>query len=152
MTQSTQSATSLTMTRRIKGNCEDVFAAWTDPEIFKRWWGPPGTTTTAAEIDARVGGAYRVTMRLADGEIVYLRGKFLKVERPKKLVYTWAWEEDAGIGPESRVTIAFVAEGDETDVTLTHEQLPSEESRDRHSHGWIGCFDNLTEMFSGKDA
>ena len=152
MTQSTQAATSLTMTRRIKGTREEVFAAWTDAEIFKRWWGPPGTTTTAAEIDARVGGAYRLTMRLPDGEIVYLRGKFLEVERPTKLVYTWAWEEDDGIGHESRVTIAFVAAGEETDVTLIHEQLPNEESRDRHGHGWVGCFDRLTEMFDGKDA
>lgn len=152
MTQSSRTDTSLTMTRRIKGRREDVFEAWTDAEIFKRWWGPPGTTTTAAEIDARVGGSYRITMRLSDGDIVYLKGRFLEVERPSKLVYTWAWEEDDGVGPESRVTVAFVAAGDETDVTVHHEQLPNEESRDRHSHGWIGCFDNLTKMFSGKDA
>lgn len=140
------------MTRRIKGRREDVFEAWTDAEIFKRWWGPPGTTTTAAEIDAQVGGSYRITMRLSDGDTVYLKGRFVEVERPSKLVYTWAWEEDDGVGPESRVTVAFVAVGDETDVTVHHEQLPNEESRDRHSHGWIGCFDNLTKMFSGKDA
>jgi uncharacterized protein YndB with AHSA1/START domain len=140
------------MTRRIKGKRDDVFAAWTDPKIFKRWWGPPGTTTTAAEIDARVGGAYRVTMRLPGGEVVYLNGKFLEVERPTKLVYTWAWEEDEGIGPESRVTVAFASADGETDVTVIHEQLPNEESRDRHSHGWIGCLDNLTEMFRREDA
>ena len=152
MTRSTQTATSLTLNRRIKGRPDDVFAAWTDPEIFKRWWGPPGTTTTAAEIDARVGGAYRATMLLPDGEIVYLKGKFLEVERPSKLVYTWAWEDDDGIGPESLVTVTFADTGGETDVTVLHEQLPSEESRDRHSHGWVGCLDNLTGMFDGKDA
>jgi len=147
MTQSAQTSPSLTLARRIKAGRDDVFEAWTDAEVFKRWWGPPGTTTTAAEIDARVGGAYRITMRLAEGEIVYLRGKFLEVERPSKLVYTWAWEEDDAIGPESRVTVAFAAAGAETDVTVYHEQLPSDESRDRHSHGWTGCLDNLTEMF-----
>jgi uncharacterized protein YndB with AHSA1/START domain len=91
-------------------------------------------------------------MRLPDGEVVYLIGKFLEVERPSKLVYTWAWEEHDCIGPESRVTVAFAAAGGETDVTLNHEQLSNEESRDRHSHGWIGCFDNLTGMFGAKDA
>jgi len=91
-------------------------------------------------------------MRLPGGEVVYLKGKFLEVERPTKLVYTWAWEEDEGIGPESRVTVEFGSADGETDVTVIHEQLPNEESRDRHSHGWVGCLDNLTEIFSGKDA
>jgi hypothetical protein len=41
-----------------------VFNAWTDPVLVKRWWGPRGYTTPSAEIDLRVGGAFRAGSRL----------------------------------------------------------------------------------------
>ena len=127
-------ATTLTLTRRIPAGREDVFAAWTDPEIFKRWWAPPGTTMNSLELDPRVGGT------------------FVEIERPSRIVYTWAWEEDDGPGHESLVTIEFRENGRETDVTLTHERLASEQSRDNHRHGWTGILDNLAAMFGGKGA
>jgi hypothetical protein len=55
-----------------------------------------------------------------------------------------AWEPEPGgpdIGPESRVTVDFVADGAGTRVELTHTRLVSEQSR--HGHGWDACLDNV---------
>ena len=150
MTQTTQTATSLTLTRRINARREDVFDAWTDAEILKRWWAPQGTTMTSVALDPRVGGTYRIGVINTDGEQLYVAGKFVEFERPARIVYTWAWDEDNGPGHESLVTIEFAENGRETDVTLTHERLANEQSRDNHRHGWTSILDNLTVMFSGK--
>jgi uncharacterized protein YndB with AHSA1/START domain len=44
-----------------------VFKAWTDPEHMARWWGPKGFTNPICELDARVGGAWRIVMRSPAG-------------------------------------------------------------------------------------
>jgi len=57
-----------------------------------------------------------------------------------------AWEPEPGgpdIGPESCVTVDFVADGAGTRVELTHTGLVSEQSRARHGHGWDACLDNV---------
>ena len=145
-------ATTLTLTRRVAARRDEVFAAWTDAEIFKRWWAPPGTTMTSLELDARVGGKYRVGLLQSDGEQLYVGGEFVEIERPSRIVYTWAWEEDDGPGHESLVTVEFAEHGRETDVTLTHERLANEQSRDNHRHGWSGILDNLTASFDERKA
>ena len=152
MTQTTETATSLTLTRRVNARREDVFDAWTDAEILKHWWAPEGTTMTSVALDPRVGGTYRIGVISTDGEQLYVAGKFVEFERPVRIVYTWAWDEDNGPGHESLVTIEFAESGRETDVTLTHERLANEQSRDNHRHGWTSILDNLATHFRGKEA
>lgn len=41
---------------------EQVFRAWSEPELLKRWWGPAGFTNTFLEFDFRPGGIWRFTM------------------------------------------------------------------------------------------
>lgn len=147
-----QESTSLSLTRRIPARRDDVFAAWSEPELLRRWWAPPGTEIKSLELDARVGGRYRIGIQHSDGEMMYVKGTFVEVVRPSRLVYTWAWEEDDGPGHESLVTIAFADHGAETEVTLTHERLASEESRDNHRKGWTGILDNLAATFAEKKA
>ncbi len=152
MMQSTDTATSLKLTRRINARREDVFDAWTDPEILKSWWAPEGTTMTSVALDPRVGGAYRIGIVSTEGEQMYVAGTFVEIERPSRISYTWAWDEDDGPGHQSLVTIEFAESGRETAVTLTHERLASEQSRDNHRHGWTSILDNLAANFAEKSA
>jgi hypothetical protein len=48
----------------------------------------------------------------------------------------------------SLVTVQFIPVGTATEIHLTHEQLPSIESRDHHGHGWSGTFDKLEKYLS----
>jgi len=65
-----------------------VFRAWTEPEQMARWWGPRIVTTPVCEMDVRPGGAYRIVMRMADGVEFPLKGVFLEVAPPERLVMT----------------------------------------------------------------
>jgi uncharacterized protein YndB with AHSA1/START domain len=143
-----EETTRLQMSRIISAPPKTVFKAWTDPTELKCWWGPAGFTTPSASIDLRVGGAYRISMKSPDGDVMSVAGVFRQVEAPKKLVYTWAWDEDGGPGHQSLVTVSFVDRGGSTEVVLSHERLADADSRDRHEHGWTECFDRLVELYS----
>ena len=140
----------LRMERRFDASPEAVFDAWTNPEVLRRWWAAaPGWETPAAEVDLRAGGRYRLTMRDPEAGAEHtVGGEYVEVRRPDRLTYTWAWEPEPGgpdMGPPSRVTVDFVADGDGTRVVLTHRGLATVESRARHEHGWNACFDNLAQ-------
>ena len=54
-------------TRIISASPAELWQAWADPAQMDRWWGPEGFTNTVHEFDLRPGGAWRLTMRSADG-------------------------------------------------------------------------------------
>jgi uncharacterized protein YndB with AHSA1/START domain len=138
---------SLTVKRRLKASPAKVFAAWTDPEKIKRWMGPGEIVTQRAEADPRVGGRYRIEMRSANGEPHNVGGVYREIVANEKLVFTWAWDTTPPDEPhESLVTVLLKADGDGTLLTLTHEKLFDEKSRDGHLHGWTGALDKLEKL------
>ena len=74
------------------------------------------------------------------------RGISLEVEPPKRLVFTWAWEEGGCPDIETLVELDFRPSGEGTELTLTHRRFNSEEMRDEHNSGWTRCLDCLEEM------
>ncbi len=58
---------------------------------------------------------------------------------------TWAWDHGDMAGMETLVTIEFAAAGAETDLTLTHEKLPSRNAVDMHNQGWTSSFKCLEQ-------
>jgi uncharacterized protein YndB with AHSA1/START domain len=139
----------ISLTRVYAAPRERVFKAWTDTEDLKRWWGvDAGWTTPIAEVDLRPGGSYRLGMKPPDKDEVYVvAGRFLEIEQPSRLVYTWAWE--AQPGPETLVTVHFHDRGGSTEVALTHERFADAASRDQHAQGWTGCLNRLTAVVGG---
>lgn len=135
----------LRLERTFQASPERVFDAWVDPELLRMWWAAqPDWTSPAAEVDAREGGRYSLSMQEPDGGTVHtVAGEYREVERPSRLVYTWAWQDADADGNESLVTVEFHDEGGATRVVLTHTGFVKEESRQNHEHGWIGCLDNL---------
>jgi len=131
----------LVVRRTIRARAERVFDAWTRPEHLRVWWGPRPVTCSRAEVDLRVGGRYRIDNALPDGTIVSIEGEFREVHRPERLVYTWTMGQTTEA--PSVVTVRFEARGDATDVVIVHENIPSEETRESHEKGWVGCLDGL---------
>src|SRR5262245_39684406 len=140
---STQAATkpSLTIKRRLNAPPAKVFAAWTDPEKLKRWFGPPGVEMLSAESELRVAGRYRFVGRSPNGELHDVSGVYREVVRNQRLVFTWAWKSTPE--RESLVTIELKPDDDGTLLTLTHEQFFDEAARDRHQQGWNGALNKL---------
>jgi uncharacterized protein YndB with AHSA1/START domain len=139
----------LEIRRRVGASPARVFAAWTDPEELKAWWGPEGASCPAAEVDLRVGGAYRIANRFRDGRTVWIVGTFEVVEAPRKLVYTWRLEP--GPGGIERVTVLFEPRGDETEIIVLHEGVEDVAQRDGHERGWLGCLGGLARRLEGRE-
>lgn len=80
----------LIYTRVFDAPRDSVFAAWTEPEHFVRWWGPKDFTTHGCEIDLQPGGAWRITMRSPepDGQDYPLKGVYLEIAKPEHLIFT----------------------------------------------------------------
>ena len=146
----TDTATTLRIERTFVARAGDVFDAWTNPEVLRRWWATrPSMSTPIADVDLRVGGTYRLAMQDADGGPPHtVRGEYLEVRRPELLRYTWAWEnEDGSVGHESTVSVHFLSEQEGTRVVLEHYGLPSADSREKHGEGWTGCLESLQRLY-----
>ncbi len=136
----------LEIRRTLAAPRERVFNAWTRAEELRKWFAPGPLTTAVAESDLRVGGRYRITMRAPDGKEHTVSGVYQIIDPPKRLVYTWKWDDKPSAG-ESTVTVEFHEQGRSTEVVLRHEGLPNEKEVAEHTHGWNGCLEKLEKMF-----
>jgi uncharacterized protein YndB with AHSA1/START domain len=91
-TVTTPSEREVYIERVFEASPERVFAAFIDPEMIPRWWGPRGTTTIVEQMDVRPGGAWRFVHRMDDGSETGFRGVYREVTPPERLVQTFEWE------------------------------------------------------------
>ncbi len=148
-TKSPETATeSVYLERTFKASRERVFQAWTEADQIKKWFGPEEVVVRAAEVDLRVGGAFRVEMIISESETVVHSGEYLEITPPSRLVYSWILDGQTCGGSEkqygeTQVTVEFEECDGATLVRLRHEGLPSEQARKGHEYGWTGSFDKL---------
>ena len=77
--------------REFEAPIEAVWNMWTDPELFKQWYGPKGMSVPVAEMDVVVGGTRKVCMEMISPDrtmTMWSIGVYKEVERPSRLVYT----------------------------------------------------------------
>jgi len=139
-----------------------VWKAWTDPEHFKRWWGPKDFTSPFCKIDLRVGGKYLNCMRGAgpDGVVrdFWSTGIYREIVPLQRLVNTDSFADEKGnVVPASHygmegdwplellVTVTFEEQGGKTKMTLRHVGIPAGEMSDLTAAGWNESFDKLSE-------
>jgi uncharacterized protein YndB with AHSA1/START domain len=129
--------------RRVSAAAEQVFDLWTKPDLMVLWMSPfPGAVDCKASCDLRPGGAFSLVMSSGQSSRE-VSGTYLEIDRPRKLVFTW-------IGPltnhvNTLVTLELVALGDETDLVLTHERLPTPAIGEGHTRGWGIILDHLAD-------
>jgi uncharacterized protein YndB with AHSA1/START domain len=139
--------TSLEITRFISAPPDRVYAAWTDPVQLKEWFGPEGVRTRSITADLRVGGKYRWDLITQEGEDWAAFGEYRELVPGKKIVFTWQWDDDeVWKNRTSVVTVELFDRDVGTELRLRHVQLPSEESRDRHTEGWNSLLDRLEKF------
>jgi len=126
--------------RVIRAPVERVFAAWTQPEHLRAWWGPGPVTCPEAIVDLRVGGAYAIANLMPDGRTSWIRGTFEVIDAPTKLVYSWGMDDTPA---RETVTVRFEERPGGTEVIVSHERIESEEARVSHGIGWKLCLDGL---------
>jgi uncharacterized protein YndB with AHSA1/START domain len=113
----------ITATRVFRAPRALVWKMWTDREHIARWWGPRGFSLTTRTMDVRPGGVWDFVMHGPDGRDYKNENVYVEVVEPERIVY------DHVSTPIHRVTATFVAEGDETRVTM-HMVFATAEMRD----------------------
>lgn len=105
------------------------YRAWTEPGSVERWWGGERGEVTSAEIDLRVGGAWRCVMVLDDGSEAAFRGEYREVVPNERIVSTEVYEG----APEAQAlnTVTFEEREGRTTLTVLVEHA-SKEARDAH--------------------
>ena len=148
MDATVQQRPSLSIRRQYAAPPEKVWKALITPAGLKLWMGPGDGHVPIAEVDARVGGSYRIVMVKADGEQFDVRGVYREVNPPTRLVYTWAWQSTPE--RESLVTVDLRPKDGGTELTLTHSQFADEAARDGHEKGWNVCLARLENYLASK--
>lgn len=138
---------SIFIKRLIAAPAERIFAAWTQPELLKNWWGPPGSKVHSVEINLKIGGSYRIGIVQPNGEIYFVFGQYKEIDPPHKLTFTWRWEQpEMDIGT-SQVSLLFEEDENGTQMSLTHSDLPNPDAKLAHEQGWLGILENLALFF-----
>ena len=144
MSEKTAEKTSLEIKKFINALPARVYDAWTDPARLKQWFGPENVRTRNITAEVRVGGKYRWDVITQDGEDLAAFGEYRELVPGKKIVFTWQWDDDeAWENRTSVVTVELAEHRGGTELRLKHEQLPSEESQNRHNEGWNSLLDRL---------
>jgi uncharacterized protein YndB with AHSA1/START domain len=127
---------------------EMVFDQWLDPESLAEWMCPRPTRVVDLTLEPRVGGT--VSFDVDDlGTRVLITGRFLTIDRPRLLRFTWShsdWPDPTAV---SVVNVAFEPLGDDqTLMTIEHSLLPPEEF-DNFENGWALTSDQLAALLQG---
>jgi uncharacterized protein YndB with AHSA1/START domain len=134
--------------RTFAASAEQLFDAWTSPEVMARWlrceadWG-----TSVAEVDLRIGGTIRVVMRKPDGTESEMAGEFTVIDRPHRLEMTWTFFDDPG--NLQLMELAFTElEPGRTRAVLVNSRIASDQRRSSQEWGWRGCLDQLEQLLA----
>lgn len=131
------------LNKLVQAPAQKVYDAWLDPAQIKRWWMPgEKAVCTNAQVDARVGGSYRIAM----GEMAGV-GTFVELDPPHRIVMTWNWEGGPPMAVNSQITIELFeidnphASDDNpipraTEIVFTHDRLATAIERSEHTGGW----------------
>ena len=134
----------LVITRTFNAPARIVFAAWTTPELLKRWWAPKSTgmVLVSCEADVRTGGKYRFEFGNGGSKTMAFFGKYVEVIPNARLVWT---NEESDEGAVS--TLTFEEKAGKTLLVL-HEVYPSKEALEASI---AGMEDGMSETFAQLD-
>lgn len=141
MTDPTQST--ITITRTVGASPDRVFEAWTDVAQLAAWWWPQLAGTTY-DVDARPGGRYRISSPAIGATV---SGVYTEVDPPRRLVFTWSWEDDGEPEAvvEDTVVVTFEPEVHGTVVTVAHTSV-AHEPEGGAEQGWNDVLDRLVRL------
>ena len=129
-----------------------IWQMWTEPEHFKKWYGPNGATIPVAEMDVRIGGKRLICMEMR-GMKMWTVGEYTTIVPNTRLAYTESMADEngnvvspsamgmpEGYPPTTEVIVALEDIGGRTKMVMTHAGMPADSGADG---GWNQAFDKL---------
>lgn len=146
---------------------ERVWAAWTEAEHLRQWWGPKGFTVSRLKIDLRPGGIMHYCLRMPDGREMWGKFVYREIVKPERLVWINSFSDPEGgttvhpMSPswprEMHTLVTFEDLGGKTRVTVqwtpvegssATERKTFDEGRDSMKGGWSGTLDQFGGFLS----
>jgi len=157
MSNSTVSEDAVVIERSFDAPADLIWQMWTQPDHFKKWYGPQGFTIPVAEMELRVGSRRLICMASPDGSMkMWTTGEFVEIVPNERLVYTESPADENGnvVSPSAmgmpdgyptttEVTVLLEELGGRTKMVMTHAGVPAGSGADG---GWNQAFDKLADL------
>jgi len=159
MSDSTLSKDAIVIERTFEAPVDFIWRMWTQPELFKSWYGPQGMSVPVAEMDVRVGGKRLFCMERQTpngGMKMWLTGEYIEIVPNKRLVYTESMADEQGnvLSPSvmgmgddypmtTEVTVLLEDLGGRTKMVMTHAGVPANEGA---KSGWEQALDKMAAL------
>jgi uncharacterized protein YndB with AHSA1/START domain len=117
-----------------------VWRLWEERRHMIRWWGPEGFTVTDLDVDFRPGGKWKIGMTSEAYPKKWSYGEFLKIEKEKRIEFSFTWADGSGPTTETIVIVELIPEAGSTRQTFHQRPFASLEDRDSHVLGWQSLF------------
>src|SRR5690349_10323648 len=144
----------LVITRLFNAPQSLVWQAWSQPEHFKKWWGPKEFSCPDAEIDFRVGGRFHASMMDENGKKIWAVGIYKEIDPENKIVFGDFFANEKGeivsgaeygmpeVTKEMTVTVLLKGVDGKTEMTIIHEGLPGAHYTGANT-GWNTSIDKM---------
>jgi uncharacterized protein YndB with AHSA1/START domain len=154
MSNTTISKDAVVIERTFDAAVDLIWQMWTDPEHFKKWYGPKGFTVPVAEMDVRVGGKRLICMASPDGSMkMWTTGEYAEIVPNERLVYTDSPADENGnvVSPSAmgmpdgypattEVTVLLEDLDGRTKMVMTHAGVPA-----GAGDGWEQAFSKMAD-------
>lgn len=127
-----------------------LFEAFLDPGQFRQWFSPPGFDVGEVEINPVVGGDYFCQLLKENKPTLAVKGNYIAINRYDTISFTFFYEPDLSSMGESKVTVTFSENGNNTEITLLQEIFKTIPSEGR-SKGWEHIFNNLEKFINNSN-
>ena len=126
-----------------------VYDEWLDPVGMAEWMCPRPARAVKILLEPSVGGTLRIDIE-DGGSSLYVSGRYVELDRPRRLRFTWSCSDWADPTAQSVVTVTLEGHGtDETMMTIEHELLPLERLDD-HGNGWTAIAAQLGDALAAR--
>ena len=135
---------------KIEADCSTVYNAWTDLEIFKKWFCPTGFTVALAEMNVAIGGYFKIHMQSPEGEIYPTKGEYILLDKPNRIVYKDSWDDQRENNEPIVAEIIFEPHSNGTLLKI-YSSFATKEQKENVLNsgiveGWKMFFNNLNTL------
>lgn len=132
--------------RVLKAPAERVYRAFVTAEAYVRWLPPNGFTATVHEMDARIGGMFRMSFtNFTNGQSHSFRGEYLELTPGKRIRHTNTFD-DPNLPGTIHVTINLSAVSCGTEIEITQEGIPDAIPVEMCYLGWQESLEHLARL------
>jgi uncharacterized protein YndB with AHSA1/START domain len=117
-----------------------VFRLWQSREHMLRWWGPEEFTAVELDGELTPGRPWHGAMTSKQYGLSRFGGVIREVEKNRRIVFTFKWDEGPGADRDTVVTVALAEKDGKTIQTFHQAPFSTVAIRDSHVAGWTSLF------------